>query len=159
MRAFWQFVGSISVLLACGEPPLPPTQPPPPALDTSRARTTCPFGVTNAHAVYDDTSTGGKLTFDTTPEHLGELRGRVNEASALHGTGRHEGLGHGGEHGLGGGKHGLKPIYLPPVDVAYEDTPSGAHLVLTPKNAADLDKLRATLKLRAEKMMTACETL
>lgn len=157
MRALSLFAVGF-VLFACGGQPPPPTQPPPAALDTSRVRTTCPFGITSSHAVYDETSTGAKITFDTTPERLTELRARVNQASALHGTGKHRGPGHDGRHGVGGGKHGLKPIYLPPVDVGFEETPTGARLVFTPKNEADLDKLRATLKLRAEKMMTACET-
>ncbi len=145
------------LLTSCGAPPPPPQSPPPAPLDASGGRETCPLGVKNAHAQYDDTATGGKLTFSTTPEHLAELRARAHDASAMHGNGQHVGHGHDGKHEMGGRKHGVQPMYMPPSHAGVEDTPDGARIVFTPDNPDDLSKLREKLKLRAEKMMTTCE--
>ena len=150
---FGVFFSAITV--ACADPP-PPKSPPPAAISEATMRTTCPLGVTNAHVVYDDTATGAKLTFSTTPDRLAELRERAHNASALHGNGEHVGQGHDGKHGLGSGRHGIRPNHMPPSTAGVEDTPDGARLIITPRDAKDLEELRRGLKARVEKMMTSC---
>lgn len=144
-----------ALLSSCAEKP-PPVQGPPPALDSSRIRSTCPFGIENAHIQFDDTARGATLLITTTPDRLDELRRRARDAAALHGTGKGAGEGHAGRHGAGGGQHGLQPIYLPPSRGTFEEVADGARLTFEPTNADDVDALRSKLRLRALRMMSRC---
>lgn len=79
---------------------------------------------------------------------VGELRRRARDAAAMYGAGAHRGLGHEGAHG-GGHRHGLGLSRLGvPVEAEVEDTPDGARLLVRPKNAADLKRMRAALRER-----------
>ncbi|MBX3229398.1 MAG: hypothetical protein KIT84_17730 [Labilithrix sp.] len=144
------------LVTACGEKP-PPVAGPPRTLDASRIRATCPLGVENAHIQFDETATGATLLFTTTPDRLDELRRRARDAAALHGAGRGAGVGHDGWHGVGGGRHGIQPVHLPPVQTRFEEVADGARLTFTPDKMDDVDLLRNKLRARAARMMSRCD--
>jgi hypothetical protein len=148
-------LGTVLSLLSCAE--APPPRSPPAALSVAGVRSTCPLGVSNAHVTFDETATGAALTFTAAPEQLAELRTRVRDASAMHGTGKHLGEGHQGKHGLGGRRHGIAPAQLPPAHAGVEETAEGARVSFTPSDPKDLDALRAHLKVRTENLMRSCE--
>lgn len=145
-----------AALTGCGEVP-PPSSPAPAPVSTAAMRSTCPLGVDNAHVAFDDTAKGAELVFDTTPDRVVELRARVHHAAELHGNGKHAGAGHAGKHGLGAGKHGLRPSSLPKAHATDTETPNGARLVFVPDDDKDLETLRTKLKERAAKMMMRCD--
>lgn len=143
------------VLLACADPP-PPRSPEPATLSTAGVRATCPLGVRNAHVVYRETHSGASLLFSAAPDSLAELRARVANGASMHGQGAKVGEGHRGVHGEGQGRHGLSPSSLPPSHAGYEDTPDGARITFTPERPDDVDRLRESIKERADRLMRRC---
>jgi hypothetical protein len=66
----------------------------------------------------------------------------------MYGPGAHRGLGHDGAHG-GGQRHGLGLAHLGvPVEAVARDTPDGAVIIVRPKDATDLQAMRAALAKR-----------
>lgn len=141
-------------LVACTE-----AQPPPntaASIKSAPAPSSCPLGVDGARVIYEDTESGGRLTFTAAPEKLDMLRRRARDAAAMHGPAQGLGEGHDGRHGTGG-NHGLRAMQMPPAYAAEQDLDGGARIDLTPHDAADLQVLRAKLRTRAMELMASCE--
>lgn len=122
----------------------------------------CPAAVPGTQVVPSDTGSGEALTFSTTSrDQVSELRRRVHAMADMHNNhhasgapGGMDGHGHGGSMmgggmGSGGEMHHAMP---PPSTAAVEDTDSGARLVLTPKDPAQLAQLRSAVRSHAEMM-------
>lgn len=144
-----------AIAVACTEAHPPPQSPAAATMLAAPPASTCPLGVEGATVLYEDTATGGRLTFTAPKEKLDELRERARDASALHGTGQKLGKGHDGKHG-NGGHHGLKAMQLPPAYGGEEDIEGGARINVTPADAHDLEVLRTKLRERAREMMRSC---
>jgi hypothetical protein len=109
----------------------------------------------------EDVDGGAALTFTTTGE-VAELRHRVAHRAEMHA--KHHGEGHGGRMGagaregmMGGGAHeGMmvehKGRMMPPSTARSEEVEGGARLIITPRDPADLAKLREHAREHAEKM-------
>ena len=122
----------------------------------------CPMAVPGTQVSASDTSTGETVTFSTTsPDQVADLRSRVNAMADMHN--RHHASGdmggmHGGMHGQGGttgtgqgGEVGHMPM-PPPSTTSVEDTDTGARLVVTPKDPAQLAQLQSAVRAHAEMM-------
>ncbi len=119
-----------------------------------------------------DTPDGEAVSFTTTPDRVEELRARVHAMADVHNR-RHAGAmeEHGGMHGgmMGGGMTGgmgssgeaadQTSTMPPPSRAAVEDVQSGARLVVTPNDPADLERLRSVVRMRAQHMQESgtCE--
>ncbi len=143
--------------------------PPPPAgarapggMDAERLAAMCPMAVPGAHVSAADVSTGEALTFSTTsPDQVADLRSRVHAMADMHN--RHHASGdmsgmqggmHGGMMGTGtdsGGGMGHMPM-PPPSTASVEDTDTGARLVVTPKDPAQLAQLQSAVRGHADMM-------
>jgi hypothetical protein len=130
----------------------------------------CPMAVPGAQAVAADVEGGEAVTFTTSSDQVAELRNRVHAMADMHNR-HHQGGGmdHGGMHegmqggamghgSMGGGSADHMAMMPPPSHAAVEDLPSGARLVVTPNDPADLDQLRSAVRMHAEHMdeMHAC---
>lgn len=72
-----------------------------------------------------------------------------------HATGGMGGMDHGMTGGMGGGMaegHMAAGAHAPPARADVEDTPTGARLLLTPVDPADVGVLRSTVRMHAEQM-------
>lgn len=142
------------VLAACTE-----AQPPPQtaaSIKSAPAPSACPLGVAGARVIYEDTETGGRLTFTAPPDQLEDLQSRARDAAALHGPGQRRGQGHDGRHGMGG-DHGLRAMQMPPARAEAQDLDGGARIDLSPYDTSDLPALRSKLRQRALELMASCE--
>jgi hypothetical protein len=80
-----------------------------------------------------------------------------NALALLHVTLVSAGRGHEGRHGHGG-EHGLQVFQGPPARSTAEDIENGARIRFVPADPADKDRLRATLRERADQMnATSCK--
>jgi len=76
---------------------------------------------------------------------LDEVRRRARDTAAMYGPGAHRGFGHHGTHG-GGNQHGFGLAQLGmPVEAQAENTPEGARILVRPKAASDLERMRTAL--------------
>ncbi len=118
----------------------------------------CPMSVPGTKVSAADTATGEALTFTTTPDQAAALREKVHAMADMHN--RHHASGaaeHGGMSGgmMGGGMAAgsMGGMQMPPPSrAAVEDLPEGARLVVTPNDAADLQRLQSTVRAHAEHM-------
>lgn len=120
----------------------------------------CPMTVEGTTARAEDVDGGAALAFTTTGD-VAELRRRVAHMAEMHE--KHHGEGHGammggdegkgmmggGEGMMGDGKGGMG---MPPATARSEEIDGGARLVFTPRDPADLPKLREHAHQHAEKM-------
>lgn len=91
-----------------------------------------------------------------TDNDVADLRKRARAAAEMNGPGAHKGPGHEGLHGTGG-RHGLQSMQLPPMRAVVEDVDRGARISLTPVDAADVPRLRASIQDRVRDMNSTCE--
>lgn len=130
---------------ACG-----PRGKPPFAVGSSpdpEPSTTCPFGIRGARLEMRDTDEGVVIDVRAFGD-VNEVRRRAADAAAMYGPGAHRGLGHEGKHG-GGERHGLGLSRLGvAVRAKSEVSAEGARIVVRPKDARDLDRMRHELWAR-----------
>ena len=106
--------------------------------------TTCPFGVRGARVRMSDTEDGVVIALRAYGD-IEEVRRRARDAAAMYGPGAHRGLGHDGKHG-GGHQHGLGLGHLGvPVQAEAENIDDGARIIVRPKAASDLERMRTAL--------------
>jgi hypothetical protein len=135
---------------------------------------TCPMTVEGTSARAEDVQGGAALAFTTTGD-VAELRRRVAHMVEMHE--KHHGEGHGagmggggadkgmmgghegmmgGDKGMMGGDKGMmgghEGMMMPPATARSEEIEGGARLIFTPRDAADLPKLRDHARQHAEKM-------
>jgi len=115
---------------------------------------TCPMAVEGTTARAEDVEGGAAMAFTTTGD-VAELRRRVAHMAEMHQE--HHGEGHGAMMGggkgmMGDGKGMMGDGMMPPATARSEEIEGGARLVFTPKDAADLPKLREHAHDHAEKM-------
>lgn len=113
--------------------------------DTARG---CPLGVRGVQVETQDSPDGIDIVF-TTHNHVDDLRLRVRDAAAMHGSGAHKGPGHDGDHGRGQ-SHGLQLVALPAVTARADDIPSGAKLHLATVDPAEVGTVRLRVRQRLE---------
>ena len=155
--------GAASQPTASAPPPPAATQAPG-GMDADRMAAMCPMAVPGAQVSAADVSTGETLTFSTTsPDQVADLRSRVHAMADMHN--RHHASGemsgmqggmHGGMMGTGtgtdsGGGMGHMPM-PPPSTASVEDTDTGARLVVTPKDPAQLAQLQSAVRAHADMM-------
>jgi hypothetical protein len=124
----------------------------------------CPMTVAGTKARAEDVDGGAALAFTTTGD-VAELRRRVAHMAEMHE--QHHGEGHGammggdegkgmmgGGEGMMGGGEGMmgEGKGMPPATARSEEIDGGARLVFTPRDPADLPKLREHAHQHAEKM-------
>jgi hypothetical protein len=114
----------------------------------------CPMTVEGTTARAEDVDGGAALAFTTTGD-VAELRRRVAHMAEMHE--QHHGQGHagmmgGGEGMMGGGQGMMGDGMMPPATARSEEIEGGARLVFTPRDPADLPKLREHAHQHAEKM-------
>jgi hypothetical protein len=154
---------------------------PKPSADGAKMRhemaATCPMAVAGTTARAEDVEGGAALAFTTTGD-VAELRRRVAHKVEMHE--KHHGVGHGarmeggcgheshmGEGMTGDGKGMMcdgkgmmgdgkgmmsEGRGMPPATARSEDIEGGARLIFTPRDAADLPKLRDHAREHADKM-------
>jgi hypothetical protein len=120
----------------------------------------CPMSVPETKVVAADTSTGESLTFTTTSDQVSVLREKVHAMSDMHN--RHQASGDAARGGAGsmggmmaGGAMGPGMAGMPmppPSRTAVEDLYDGARIIMTPVDPADLQRLQATVRTRAENL-------
>ncbi len=124
----------------------------------------CPMGVPGTQVSAIDTADGEALDFTTTPDQVAELRSRVHAMAEMHnrhhasgdvgvrghGMHGHEGMRGGMMEGGGPEKRGM--MMPPPSRAVAEDLANGARLVVTPNEAADLQKLQSAVRMHAQHM-------
>ncbi|WP_242344631.1 hypothetical protein [Anaeromyxobacter terrae] len=110
----------------------------------------CPMSVAGTRVVAADTADGESLTFTTTPDAAPELRTRVRAMAETHNR-HHATPGMEGMHGM---RHGAMPheAMPPPSRATVEDLDYGARILLTPVDPADVERLRSTVRLHAQRM-------
>lgn len=123
-------VATIALTLAACTEAQPPSQTAA-SIKSAPPPSSCPLGVQGARVIYEDTDTGGRLTFTAPPEQLDALRIRARHAAAMHGPGERKGEGHDGRHGMGD-SHGLRAMQMPPAHGTEEDLDGGARVTITP---------------------------
>jgi hypothetical protein len=140
----------------------------------------CPMAVEGTTARAGDVEGGAAIVFTTTGD-VSELRRRVARMAQMHNEmhNRHHGEGHGhgmgmhgaqggsGGHQHGGAQDGDEParggmqggmgmmgggMRMPPSTARSEEVEGGARLVLTPRDPADLAKLREHVRQHGEMM-------
>lgn len=130
------------------------------------ARGNCPMSTPGARVTAAATPTGEVLTFSTaTPGMVADLRQRVRDAAALHNSNHTSGGMHGDMLGRGsmggtsgmmsgtnGTEHQMGMAPIPPSQATVDDVDGGASLTLTPSAPADLERLQAIVRERAERM-------
>ncbi len=117
----------------------------------------CPMTVAGTTARAEDVDGGAALAFTTTGD-VAELRRRVAHLAEMHE--KQHGEGHGammsGDEGkgmMGDGKGMMRGgMGMPPASARSEEIDGGARLVFTPRDPADLPKLREHAHQHAEKM-------
>ena len=118
----------------------------------------CPTDVEGTQVTAADTPTGETVTFTTAPERAAELRTRVHAMADMHN--RHHATGttdaRDGMQGAGGGGMHGGMMMPPPSRATVEDTDTGARIVVTPNDPADLAKLQATVREHAQHMQEGC---
>jgi hypothetical protein len=123
----------------------------------------CPMQVEGTSVAAEDVDGGVALTF-TTSSDVAELRRRVARMAQMHGqhgmgmharAGADHGHAHGGQRG-DAGQHqgGMMPggMMMPAATARSEEVESGARIVLTPQDAADLEKLREHARHMTQRM-------
>jgi hypothetical protein len=111
----------------------------------------CPMSVPETKVLAADTATGESLTFTTTSDQVSVLREKVRAMSEMHN--RHQASGDVAQGGVGsmGGMMAGMPM-PPPSRTSVEDLHDGARIIMTPVDPADLQRLQATVRTRAEQM-------
>ena len=109
----------------------------------------CPVGVPEARIRAVETPEGIDVHFSAPAERIEELRRRVRGQARANGPDRHRGDGHDGEH-RGPRDHGLRLWSIAKVTARAEDTDSGAKLVITPVDPADLAEVRSRVVARVD---------
>jgi hypothetical protein len=103
--------------------------------DTSTMQS-CPMKVPGTDLSITDAENGIALTLTTKSGELAELRRRVENMAKMHSASSNNAM------------HGN----MMPFSIKYEEVAYGARLTLTPKNPAELDAFRATVRRHAEQM-------
>lgn len=118
----------------------------------------CPMSVPGTRVAAEDTDSGAALAFTAAPDQAAALRERVHAMAEMHNR-QHGGAGgdpHGMHGAMGGGTGGMGGMggmgMPPPAEARVEDLQEGARMVLTPRDPADLQQLRATVRQRAAHM-------
>jgi hypothetical protein len=96
----------------------------------------CPMKVDGADLSVEDTKDAIALTLTTKSSDVTELRRRAEMMAKIHSAPSQEQM------------HGRMIAF----SVTYEEVPNGARLTLTPKDPAQLQELRATVRAHAEQM-------
>ena len=117
----------------------------------------CPMAVAGTTARAEELEGSAALAFTTTGD-VAELRQRVAHMAEMHE--KHHGEGHGammsGAMTSGDADEGMgresKGMMMPPSTARSEEIEGGARLILTPRDPADLPKLREHAHQHAEKM-------
>ena len=113
----------------------------------------CPIALEGTTARAEDVDGGAAMAFTTTGD-VAELRRRVAKMAEMHDE--HHGDGHASKQGMhGGGMHGggmHEGMRMPPSTGRSEDIEGGARLVFTPRDPADLARLREHTRQHADKM-------
>ncbi len=110
----------------------------------------CPMAVEGTSARAEDVEGGAAMAF-TTAGDVAELRRRVAHMADMHE--QHHGEGHGAKMGGGTDKDAMGGgMVMPPATARTEEIEGGVRLVFTPKDPADLPKLREHAHQHAEKM-------
>jgi len=107
----------------------------------------CPLGVPETRIDVEDTSDGVDAVFETSAEHVNELRRRVRDQAAIHGPDAHLGTGHGGVHGTSHA-HGLRLWDMPAREASSVDIEAGARLHVVASDPAHVAELRARVRER-----------
>lgn len=143
---------SIALLAGCAHSAPSAAAPAPPQGGAMMAM--CPMAVPGTTVAATDEANGSAITF-TTAEQVPELQRRVHAMVAMHdqrhgdGGMKHEGMMGGGMMGNGKGMNGMM---MPASHAAVADLETGARVVVTPKDPADLQKLQAAVRMHAEHM-------
>jgi hypothetical protein len=115
----------------------------------------CPMSVPGTRVAAEDTDAGVALAFTTSPDQAAALRERVHAMAEMHNR-QHGGAAgdHHGMHGaMGEGTGGMGGMERPPpAEARVEDVQAGARIVLTPRDPADLQQLRDTVRQHAAHM-------
>ena len=131
------------------------TQPATPGPTQAQAPRGCALGVPGSTAVAEDTADGIALRF-TSKDKPSEMRERANHVAAQHGTGRHTGLGHNGQHGQGA-DHGLQMMQAPAARAVAEDIEGGSRVRFVATDPLETEALRIKLREKVDAMnATAC---
>lgn len=133
-----------------------------------RMMQTCPMMVEGVTMQATDTESGVAMVFTTSEGDVEDLRRRVRAMAEMYNTqharggfqwhrmgGQGMGMGRGGGAGPGHGMHGgagggMGP--MPAAVAAVNDVEGGARLVLTPRDPAHLEPLRARVRMHVERM-------
>jgi hypothetical protein len=126
----------------------------------------CPMNVPGTKVQAADTATGESLTFTTTSaDQVAMLRDQVHQMSDMHNRHQASGdAGHGGPAGMGGmmgggmmvggmggGGMSTTPMPMPPPSrTTVEDLYDGSRIIMTPTDPADLQRLQAAIRTRAD---------
>lgn len=105
----------------------------------------CPMAVQGTTVRAEDVEGGAAIVFTG---NASELRQRVARMAEMHN--RHHGEGHGRGTGMAGGG-----MMMPPSMARSEDVEGGARLVFTPRDPAELAKLREHVRHHAERMISS----
>lgn len=151
---------ALALFTVCGTSACTTSEPPPrtsaeATILQASPSTSCPLGVQGARVKVDDTMDGVAMTFTAPPDRVDELRARAEDAAAMKGPGKGQGMGHDGKHGMGG-DHGLKAMQLPPASAESRHIEGGARITFRPSFEGDLMSLRVKVRERAEAMMAGC---
>ncbi len=126
----------------------------------------CPMSVPGTRVSATETATGEALVFTTSPDQAAALREKVHATADMHN--RHHASGDAGHGGMGGmmghggmGAGGMEGMQMPPPSrAAVEDLPDGARILVTPNDAANLQRLQSTVRKHAEHMQQhGCGTM
>jgi hypothetical protein len=166
-------VGGCASSKASEQPTTPESEAAPPAVDQQPGMRggmmggdpmadICPMAVEGNTARAEPVEGGATMVFMTTGD-VAELRQRVAAMAEMHNSRDARGNGRGmGMHGSRGGMHGAKgnggrgmkgkAMMMPASTARSEDAESGARLVFTPQDPADLAALRERVAQHAEMM-------
>jgi hypothetical protein len=107
----------------------------------------CPTAVPDTHVAASDTASGEAITF-TTSGQVDELRRRVHAMAEMHNQHHAPGAAPAGSQQHVAMSSGM----IPPSRTSVEDVEGGARVSVTPNDAADLERLRSTVRTHAEHM-------
>lgn len=139
----------------------PPEETAAPGGTMGMSMAACPMAVPGTQLAAMDTQEGEALTFTTSPDRADELRARVRAMADVHNRhhaggmqGMQGSMQHGGMMGGGTGQAGPGAMAMmpPPSRATVRDVEGGAQLVVTPNDPADLERLRSTIRMHADRM-------
>jgi len=143
-------------MAACAHSSAAPAEPAAPGSEAKAGccdNESCPMGQDGMQVVYEDTSDGAAMVFTATD--VPGLQARIAKMAEKHGTmdghhGEHHEHGKGEHHEHGKGEHHDAPPV--PHSARADNTATGARLVMTPTDAAQLDALRTHVREHVEMM-------